>query len=284
MQIYSHGGVSGTAKKTLPRLDYAVRAGIEARNALDAVETAIRAMEDDPALNAGWGSVLDRDGRLELDAGIAVSPGNPGAVASVRVRHPISLARMVMEQTPHVLLTGEGAVRAAEALGLEILEDTTPEQRERWERARAGGKLDLANYGAAEHVDTVGAVAVDNEGRVAAGSSTGGVFGKLPGRVGDAPIFGAGFYAGDSCAVVGTGVGELFMRTLACLRVAQLIAAGREPMDACVSVMGEIRKREGPATAGLLALDSRGNVGAAYRGGSWAVEGPDGIFEPVKLD
>ena len=305
--IYVHGGVSGLVKPSLPALDYAVRAGLDAVGALDAVEAAVRSMENDPRLNAGVGSVLNRDGRLELDAGVAVTGVRPdnvtnsglsaavgrprpddeeqrcAGVANVRVAHPISLARKVMEETPHVLLTGEGAVQAAQSLHMEPLRDATPEQRARYERARAEGKLEVGDFGAPEHVDTVGAVALDEDGRLSAGSSTGGVFGKLPGRVGDAPVFGAGFYASAACAVVGTGIGEVFMRTLASFRVAQLITSGQEPQAACEAVIAEIRAREGSAAAGLLAVDTNGKVGAAYQGGSWAVEGPGGPVRPVQV-
>jgi isoaspartyl peptidase/L-asparaginase-like protein (Ntn-hydrolase superfamily) len=125
---------------------------------------------------------------------------------------------------------------------------------------------------------------LDADGRLAAGSSTGGVFGKLSGRVGDAPIFGAGLYASESVAVVGTGVGELFLETLACLRVALLVEdEGALPQDACERVIKWVGERRS-VSAGLLALDRSGRVGAAFRGGSLAVEGPDGPVEAVRLD
>lgn len=271
--IVIHGGVSGVAKEITP-LGYAVLAGRSQPTALDAIEAAVRAMEDDPALQAGYGSTLDRDGALELDAGIADgNTGRSGAVAGVTVRHPVTLARRVMSDTPHVLMSGAGA----EALGadMERLEDTSPEQRRRWEQARAAGTLGPGHYGTPEQVETVGAIALDDDGHLAAASSTGGVFGKLPGRVGDAPVFGAGFYASTSAAAVGTGVGELFLETLACFRAGLLIEGGTAPQLACEEVI-ETLGRRGPYSAGLLALDADGRVGAAYRGGSWAVEGMDG--------
>jgi isoaspartyl peptidase/L-asparaginase-like protein (Ntn-hydrolase superfamily) len=217
--------------------------------------------------------VLSRDGDLELDAGIADGTrASGGGVANVQVRHPISLARRVLEDTPHVLITGPGA----KSLGadMEQLADTTPEQRDRWKEARDTGTFEEARFGAPEHVDTVGAVALDDAGNLAAGSSTGGVFGKLPGRVGDAPIFGAGFYASKHAAVVGTGVGEIFLETLACLRAADIIWSGVDPQDACREVIGAFERPN--CTMGLLAIDSKGRVGAAFHGAAWPVEGPEG--------
>ena len=280
--VYVHGGVSGLPKPELPALDAFVVAGGAARDAVDAVERALWGLEDDPRFNAGFGSVLNIEGGLELDAGIASGrTGRAGGVANVTVRHPISLARHVMEQTPHVLVTGDGA----QALGhhLEQLEDTSPEERSRWEKARDAGTLHPALYGSPEHVDTVGAVALGDDGALAAGSSTGGVFSKLPGRVGDAPIFGTGMYASRSAAVVGTGVGELFLEGLAAHRAALFIEQGTHPQDACERVITLLGQRS-EAAAGLLALDASGNVGAAFRGGSWAVGGPDGALRPTKLD
>jgi L-asparaginase / beta-aspartyl-peptidase len=279
--LFVHGGVSGVAKEATP-LAYAIRAGITEATALDAIEAAVRAMEDDPALQAGFGATLDRDGALELDAGIADGvSGRCGAVAGVTVRHPVTLARRVLAETPHVLMAGAGA----QALGadMEALDETSAEQRRRWEHARAAGTLDPTRFGEAERVDTVGAVAVDDTGHLAAASSTGGVFGKLPGRVGDAPVFGAGFYASASAAAVGTGVGELFLETLACLRTALLIEGGSSPQGACEEIIGYLGTR-GAHSAGILAIDVEGRVGAAYRGGSWAVEGMDGLVVPTRLE
>jgi L-asparaginase / beta-aspartyl-peptidase len=276
--LYVHGGVSGIDRGTRPDLSYPIGSALAVPVALDAVERAIRRMEDDPALNAGYGAVLNRDGLLELDAGIADGSGLCGAVAGVTVRHPISLARRVLEATPHVLIAGAGA----EELGadMERLRDTSPEQRRRWVDAQAHGGLAMEHYGAREHVDTVGAVALDEFGRLAAGSSTGGVFGKLQGRVGDAPIFGAGFYASQLAAVVGTGVGELFIRAQAAARTGALIEQGRHPAQACEQIIREMTvSRE--HTAGLLALDREGRAGAAFRGATLEVEGPAGTVEAI---
>ncbi len=278
MKVYVHGGVSGLHKGDLPSLSYAVEAGRDRSSSLDAAEAAVVALEDDPALNAGFGSVLTRDGILEMDAGFADgSTGRYGGVAAVRLRHPVSLARRVAERTPHCLLTGPGAMDLAS--GLEPMERSSEEQHERWEEAHASGALDLDSYGTPEHVDTVGAVVVDERGFLAAASSTGGVFGKMAGRVGDAPIFGAGIYASKTVAVVGTGVGEVFLETLAARRVAELVESGRDPQSACARVIVWVGERS-DAAVGLLAVDVDGRFGSAYRGGSWAVAGPDGMLEP----
>jgi beta-aspartyl-peptidase (threonine type) len=275
-----HGGVSGADRSDLPSLASALAPAMETTHVLDAVELAVRALENDPALNAGFGAVLNLEGELELDAGIVEgTSGRWAGVANVAVRHPISLARRVLEQTPHVLVTGRGA--AALASGMETLEDTTDSQRRRWIEARADGRLAPEHFGTARDVDTVGAVALDDDGHLAAGSSTGGVFGKMPGRVGDSPIYGAGLYASRRAAVVGTGIGELFLEALACLRTGELIDGGLDPQRACERIVEAMGTRS-DATAGLLALDSEGHVGAAFRGASWALEGPDGPISAAR--
>ena len=288
--VFVHGGVSGSRVEPVSDLGPAVVAGVREASALDAVEQAIRVLEDDPALNAGYGSVLHRAGGLELDAGIADGRGNAGAVATVDFSHPISLARVVMERTPHVLMTGAGAHDLGVGHGLERLERSTPEQHERWKAAKARGHLDDSDFARPEHVDTVGAVALAGGGELAAGSSTGGVFGKLPGRVGDAPVLGAGFYADETVAVVGTGVGEEFLLTQACRRVAELLSQGTEVQSACEDVIELIQQRrgvsrgEGPVAAGLLALDREGAMGAAFAGASWQVHGPDGPVDAANVE
>ncbi|MDQ4143743.1 MAG: isoaspartyl peptidase/L-asparaginase [Actinomycetota bacterium] len=292
--VFVHGGVSGTPSDGSTDLSGAVRAGGAAPTALDAVERAVQALEDEPGLNAGFGSVLHRDGGIELDAGIADGFSSRGAgVANVDLTHPISLARIVLEQTPHVIVTGDGAQLLGDEHRLDRLVRSTDEQHQRWERANNEGALDLESYARPEHVDTVGAVALDSQGRLAAGSSTGGVFGKLRGRVGDAPVFGAGFYADQAVAVVGTGVGEAFLLTLACRQVADLVERGADVEDACAEVIGRIQKRapgagsEGSAAivpAGLLALGRDGDHGAVFSGASWQVEGPEGPVEVRRLD
>lgn len=279
--VFVHGGVAGVAKPHRVSLASAVlRAAARAR-ALDAVEDALLALEDDPRLNAGYGAVLNLAGDVELDAGISDGlTGRAGGVGNVRVRHPVTLARKVLEETPHVLITGAGA--AALGAGMETVAPT-PEERARWEEARAEGRLEAARFGDPVEVDTVGAVALGEGEDLAAASSTGGVFGKMPGRMGDSAIFGAGHYASGAAAVVGTGVGEMFLEALACARAGMLIEAGAHPQEACEAVVRLLGERA-PLPAGVLALDRAGRHGAAYRGGSWDVEGPGGPVEAVRLE
>jgi L-asparaginase / beta-aspartyl-peptidase len=272
VRVLVHGGVSGAAKPPVA-LGYAVEAAGAAQTALDAVEAAVCALEDDPRLNAGYGSVLNQAGRLELDAALADGErGRCGSVAGITFRHPISLARVVMDRTPHVFLAGAGAMRIGRDARLEELHASTPEQHDRWRRDSAAAEPD---YGHPDHVDTVGAVARDGRGRLSAGSSTGGVRGQMEGRVGDSPIFGAGLYASQSAAVVGTGLGELFIESLACARTGALIEGGVAPQEACERVLA-LLARTRLAPAGLLALDAEGRSGAAFRGASWAVAGEEG--------
>ncbi len=278
--VFVHGGVAGTSKPQRVSLADGVSRGAARARALDAVEAAVIALEDNPALNAGYGAVLNLAGAIELDAGISDGvTGHAGGVGNVTVAHPVSLARLVLEETPHVLITGAGA--AALGAGMQPV-GSAPEEVVRWEEARAEGRLDPSRFGDPVEVDTVGAVAL-GEGGLAAASSTGGVFGKMPGRMGDSAIFGAGHYASKGAAVVGTGVGEMFLEALACARAGMLIEAGAHPQEACERVVRLLGERA-LLPAGLLALDRAGRHGAAFRGGSWDVEGPDGPVEAVRLD
>lgn len=273
--------MSGIRKDVLPDLSEAIARGMSRSTALDMVEASVMVLEDDPSLNAGFGAVLDASGDASLDAGIADgSSGTFGAVAGVTVANPIALARRVLAETPHAFMIGNGAMALARDLAAVPI---TPERRLQWEEAERDGRLGPDVYGRPERVDTVGAVAIDDAGRLAAGSSTGGVFGKLPGRVGDSPVFGAGFYASSEAAVVGTGVGELFLETLACARVGHLIEEGTSPQDACDRVIGYLGSRA-TTSAGLLAIDRAGACGCSFRGGSLSVFGPDGPMTPVRFD
>lgn len=217
--------------------------------ALDAVQAAVESLEDCPLLNAGRGSVLTSDGAVEMDASIMSGADlRAGAVAAVTgVRHAVALARAVMERTPHVMLAGAGAERVAVSAGLELCEPdwfVTERQRERW----------MASHG------TVGAVALDSAGHLAAATSTGGVRDQLPGRVGDSPLIGAGCYAEDAtCAVSATGDGEAIIRCALAAEVAALMRIGGLALSAAsegaLRRVGALR-----ADAGLIALDRCGNV------------------------
>ncbi len=226
-------------------------------SAVDAVVEAVRIMEDFPWLNAGYGSSLNADGFVEMDA--LVMDGttlNAGAVGAVRrIRNPILLARLVMEKTRHILLVGEGAEKFAESQGLELVDPRkliAPHQKERWEKLRSVKEA---------FVDTVGALALDMEGNIAVAVSTGGLFMKLPGRVGDTPIIGAGGYAdsniGGACV---TGFGEAAMRVLLAKKIVDLLGMGYDPQTA--AKMGiEYMKRKTHGRCGVIVLDKLGRIG-----------------------
>jgi beta-aspartyl-peptidase (threonine type) len=222
--------------------------------ALDAATAAVTALEEDRLFNAGTGSVLNRDGEAEMDA--AVMTGYDlafGAVAAIRrVRNPVLVARRVMERSGHALLAGEGAVQFARACGFDDYDPVTAESLAAWKRARAEVRL-----------GTVGAVALDRDGRLAAATSTGGTSLKLPGRVGDTPLPGAGTYATRDAAASATGKGELVMRVLATKRICDLAAAGLTVADAVKRVLEEMRETVG-AEAGFIAVGRDGSIGIAH--------------------
>ncbi|MGO4302409.1 isoaspartyl peptidase/L-asparaginase family protein [Cupriavidus sp. RAF12] len=252
----------------------------EGGSALDAVTEAVRLLEDCPLFNAGKGAVLTHAGTYELDA--AVMDGatlNAGAVACVkRLRNPVLAARAVLERSEHVLFAAEGAEAFAEAQGLELVTPDyyfTQARHEQWERARASAGMALLDHDAAalaakarqeEPIDpdrkfgTVGAVACDANGNLAAATSTGGVTNKQVGRVGDTPVVGAGCYADDVAAVSATGTGEMFIRTVAAHDVAaQIRYAGLSLEEAARRVVMEKLPAIG-GRGGLIAVDRDGNV------------------------
>ena len=231
-------------------------------SALDAVEQAVRAMENDPNFNAGTGSVLNADGGVEMDATVMDgATGRCGAVGGVRrVRHPVTLARAVCEQTDHVLLVGEGAERFAQASGVEKIDENelvTRHRREQWERVRKQGGVRRDH----DAKGTVGAVAVDGSGHLAAATSTGGLVNKMVGRVGDSAMIGAGTWADGRVAVSTTGIGERFMRQVTARRLAMLMELGGCDVEsAAAQVMDEI----GEHTGGLIAVDRAGRVSMTF--------------------
>lgn len=253
-----HGGAGIERESTSPAKEEAVRAALAealrrgqaalkaGQPAMDAVIAAIVVLEDSPLFNAGRGAVFTHEGRNELDAALMDgATRRAGAVAGVTIaRNPIRLARAVMESSPHVLLVGRGAdAFAREAAGVEIVKPAYFRTEERWQqlqrrlRAEKAGKTSLAP--AETYRGTVGAVALDAQGRLAAGTSTGGMTNKRWGRVGDAPIIGAGTYANDRCAVSGTGWGEHYLRTVAAHAICTRIAAGQSVADAARTVINQ---------------------------------------------
>ena len=240
--------------------------------ALDAVEASVRLLEDDPCFNAGRGSALTDQGSVELDAAIMDGRNRrAGAVAGLQTtRAPVSLARRLMEQGPHVFLTGRGADRFAEDAGLEQVDPAwfvTVERRRQLDELLAGGGFDAAvKYG------TVGAVALDEQGHVAAATSTGGLTAKRWGRIGDSPLIGAGTYADDrSAAVSATGSGEYFIRAVAAHQLAERVRLGGATLQQALDgVLADIRELGG--TGGLIAVAPTGEAAwgfttpAMYRG------------------
>jgi beta-aspartyl-peptidase (threonine type) len=273
--IAVHGGAghlgpddpSSSGGPQAPRLAGVRRAAAEALlllsrggSALDAVELAVRILEDDPTYNAGTGACLTAAGDVELDASIMDGSSlRCGAVAVVKdVQNPVTLARRVMERSEHVLLAGPGASEFARSVGIPAIEGErliTAAQRARWRAATAGSLLPSVEGG------TVGAAARDRAGHLAAATSTGGMAMKRPGRVGDTPIIGAGTYADDGLAAVScTGHGERFIQLTMARYAADLVGRGMDPQAAArqaVRVLAERVRGEG----GLIVVGPRGLPG-----------------------
>jgi beta-aspartyl-peptidase (threonine type) len=247
-------------------------------DALDAVETVIVRMEDDPLFNAGRGAVFTGEGKNELDASIMDGRARTaGAVAGVtRTRHPISLARAVMEHSPHVMLVGEGAETFARSRNLEQVDPSFFFTERRWrqlEEQLRRNKLPVpARPAGAPHTEgglllddhqfgTVGVVALDMQGDLAAGTSTGGTTAKRWGRVGDTPVIGAGTYAQNGvCAVSGTGTGEYFIRLSIARRVCALMELRRSSAQAAAdaAIQRELTALRGDG--GVIVMDGRGRA------------------------
>jgi len=242
-----------------------------AGNALDAVETAIRVLEDDPTFDAGTGAMLNRDGVVELDAMLMRGEDlAAGAVAAVRrIRNPISLARRLLERGEPVFLVGTGGNRFAAEEGIPEVDEGSllvGRERLRWEERRAGrGPSARETFdGPLGPLGTVGAVARDAAGRLAAGTSTGGTPGKYPGRVGDSPVLGAGCYcddmAGGSSA---TGYGEAILRATFCRDAVRLLEDGVPPGRAARDAVARLETRFA-GRGGIVLIDRQGRIGHAY--------------------
>lgn len=294
-----HGGAGvsrdslSPEKETLARavLEEALRAGhavlTKKGSALEAVQTAIVILEDSPVFNAGRGSVLNADGVVEMDA--SLMDGHTlaaGAVAGVHgVRNPIRLAHRVMTTTPHVLLIGAGAEALARTHQLPFEKPEwfiIPDQIKRLERAQKqtghqGGPELNHPFGS---IGTVGAVALDRQGHLAAGTSTGGLVNKMPGRVGDSPIIGAGTYAEDGvCAVSCTGHGEFFIRNVVAHEVAARVKHAHVSLDAAANAVINDRLKSQGGRGGLIAVDANGHISTPFNADGMfrASMGPDGI-------
>jgi beta-aspartyl-peptidase (threonine type) len=296
-----HGGAGDIADDLVDLFDAGVRRAAEAGwavlersgSAVDAVEAAILTMEDDGAFDAGRGSILNEDGRVQLDAmmmdGATLAAGAIAAVETVG--NPISVARAVMERVPQVLFVGRGAERFAEALGFRPVDNealVTPRERRLFDETRrqsdSSPDVDPAasTAGGRGH-DTVGAVALDDRGNLAAGTSTGGKAHKPVGRVGDSPIIGAGGYAdNESAGVSVTGDGEAVMRLVLGKWAVDRVADGRSPQEAADAAIERLHDRLA-ARAGLILLDRLGRVGICFNTPrmAWAVRHGDGLQASV---
>ena len=277
--IAIHGGAGALPRALLTDVkENAYRAGLEAAldggyavleqngSSLDAVSTAVRILEDDPLFNAGRGAALTRDGAAELDAAIMDGKDQrAGAVASARhVKNPIDLARRVMEKSHHVLLVGPGAEEFALEQGIALVPNEyfrTQERRRQLEAAQRGERVSELM---ASPQGTVGAVAVDRGGNLAAATSTGGMTNKRQGRVGDSPIIGAGTYAKNGvCAVSATGHGESFIRAVAAYHICSAVEyRGLTLEHAAREMLHDI----------LRGLGGSGGIIAVGSGGQWIME------------
>ena len=284
--IVIHGGAGVIeSSKMSPERAASYRAGLAAAldtgydvlarggTSLDAVMAAVRVMEDDPQFNAGRGAVLNHEGDAELDAAIMDGSGpRAGAVAGVRhVRNPIELARLVMDKSPHVLLVADGAEEFALEQGMALVprgyfrteaREQELENARRAEVAPTGKPTTLIAVPGGEYsMGTVGAVALDRAGNLAAATSTGGLTNKHRGRIGDTPLIGAGTYASnESCAVSGTGQGEYYIRQVVAYDVCALVQYRHMTLAQAVHEVVQVKLRRTGGEGGVIALDRGGNI------------------------
>ncbi len=293
--IAIHGGAGSsperfTAEQNAARhasLKRVLEAGVkilkEGGTSLDAVEEVVRLLEDDPLFNAGKGAVLNAKGGCELDASIMDGKTlGCGAVAGVTVvKNPIALARKVMTETRHVLLSGPGANTFAEEQKVPLVENAyfiTEDMQKSWERVQNR----LQEKKSAESRGTVGCVALDSHGNLAAATSTGGLMNKKFGRVGDSPIVGAGTYAAnDTCAVSCTGTGEEFIRRALAYDVAAQMRYANRPVDAAVKEI--LTQKLKPNVGGIIAVDKNGVITMQFNTGGMPRAAADstGRFEVI---
>lgn len=282
-----HGGAGTIAPdKITPAIEREIRAGLQRAleaghgilqkggSSLDAVVAAVRVMEDDPLFNAGKGAVFTSAGTHEMDAAImdgkTLKAGSVGGLG--QVRNPINLARAVMDDSHHVMLVGEGAELFAKEIGVEFVDQEYFYTEERWQALQRVQKAE-AEAGASgkefvisdqDRHGTIGAVALDQEGNLAAATSTGGNTNKRPGRIGDTPVIGAGTYANNqTCAVSATGDGEYFIRLVAGHELSALMEHGGMSLEmAAERVIARIMDLGG--TGGLISIDKEGNISLPF--------------------
>lgn len=285
----SGGTSAGTRPVVLSTWNFGLKANKEAwtilsggGRALDAVEAGARITEADPEVSSvGYGGLPDRDGRVTLDACIMDEHGNCGSVAFLEnIRHPVSVARMVMEKTPHVMLVGEGALQFALVCGFKKENILTKAAEKAWkEWLRTAHYKPVINV---ENHDTIGIVALDEQGNLSGACTTSGLAYKMHGRVGDSPIIGAGLYVDNEIgAATATGVGEEVIRIVGCHLVVELMRQGYAPGEACKAAVERILKKNPDGAkevqVGFLALNKQGVYGSycLQPGFSYAVRTAD---------
>jgi isoaspartyl peptidase/L-asparaginase-like protein (Ntn-hydrolase superfamily) len=271
MKVIVHGGAGGTPDEPEPRqqvLNDAAATGAEASSVPDAVEDAVRVLESSPRFNAGVGGAVQSDGAIRTDAGVMTDDRRAGAACSMPgVEHTVSAARVVLEETPHVLVSGDRAVDLAADFGVETGVDLrTDKSRERWDG------YDTPDGAPSEHLDwlrekfggadTVGAVATDGEA-FAAATSTGGRWLALAGRVGDVPQIGSGFFAAPAGAASATGAGEDIAKATLTRRAVRHLESGLGAQRAADRAIEEFAELTG-ASAGVIVLDADGEAGSAF--------------------
>ena len=279
--IVIHGGAGKIDRKTLPpererqyhaTLTRSLKAGHgilkKGGTALEAVETAIIVMEDSPLFNAGKGAVFTSVGGNEMDASIMDGSSlKAGAVGGVTVlKNPILAARAVMEKTSHVLLTNVGAEKFAKDVGLQIVEPDYFYTDRRWKqlrewKAKQKNKKQSSLETIQEYLGTVGCVALDAKGNIAAGTSTGGLTGKQFGRIGDSPIIGAGTYANNkTCGISCTGHGEFFIRYAVAHDISAKMEYQKKPLAEAAREVVQVKLKQAKGRGGIIGLDAKGNV------------------------
>jgi L-asparaginase / beta-aspartyl-peptidase len=284
--VIKRGSLSAEKEKEYKdKLEEALFAGYKAlqsgKSSLDAVEIAVKILEDSPLFNAGKGAVFTADGKNELDAAIMDGSNlKAGAVAGLhKVKNPISLARAVMEKSPHVMMIGDGAEKFAKTIGIELVPEKYFWTQERWdqlqeiikrEREKEKGKRQKAKseefeVEKAEKYGTVGAVALDSKGNLAAGTSTGGMTYKKYGRVGDVPIIGAGTFANNNtCAVSATGWGEFFIRLGVARDISALMEYRALPIQSAADQVIKTKLQTLGGDGGIIAMDKFGNMAVSF--------------------
>jgi beta-aspartyl-peptidase (threonine type) len=276
-----HGGTSGAAGQKMAedrqqeytaKMTEVLKAGASVLSgggtSMDAVETCIRMMEDSPLFNAGKGAVFTEEGKNEMDTSVMDGKTlKAGAVAGVTtIKNPISAARAVMEKSKHVLLIDGGAEKFAKDQGLEIVDPSYFFTKQRWDEYQKIHQPEMEHKpDSAKSHGTVGCVALDSHGDLAAGTSTGGMTNKMKGRVGDSPVIGAGTYANNNtCAISCTGQGEYFIRNVVAYDIsARMEYKGQSLIEAAGDVVNVKLKSQG-AAGGLIAVDRNGNIAMPF--------------------